>query len=83
MGKGFPQPTTRSAERRKLPQRGSGGQERTNERSYVSYRMALLWVTFSDIEGQFGCLKPLCPFATVVRVTMHWRSNTRCRQQQW
>jgi len=25
-------------------------------------------VTFSDLEGHFCCLKPLCPPATVVRV---------------
>jgi len=34
----------------------------------VAYRMALLRVTFSDLEGHFCCLKPLCPFATVVHV---------------
>jgi len=30
--------------------------------------MAPLPVTFSDLEGHFCCLKPLCPSATVVLV---------------
>jgi len=30
--------------------------------------MAPLRVTFTDFEGHFCCLKPLCPSATVVRV---------------
>jgi len=34
----------------------------------VAYRMAPLRVTFSDLEGHFYCLKPLCPSATVVRI---------------
>jgi len=34
----------------------------------VAYQMAPLWVTFSDLEGHFCCLKPLCPSATVVCV---------------
>jgi len=34
----------------------------------VAYRMVPLWVTFSDLDGHFCCLKPLCPFAMVVWV---------------
>jgi len=30
--------------------------------------MASIQVNFSDLEGHFCCLKPLCPSATVVRV---------------
>ena len=29
-------------------------------KSYAAYRMATLPVLFSDIEGQFCCLKPFC-----------------------
>ena len=36
----------------------------------MAYRMAQIeiWVTFSDLEGYFCCLKLLCPYATVVLV---------------
>ena len=43
-------------------------QWKANRKSYVADRMAPLWATFSDLEGHFCCLKPLCPSATVVRV---------------
>jgi len=34
----------------------------------MAYRMAQLRMTFSDLEGHFYCMKPLCPSAAVVRV---------------
>jgi len=34
----------------------------------VCGRMAPIWVTFSDLEGHFCCLKPLCLSAVVIRV---------------
>ena len=33
---------------------------------YVAYQMAPLRVTFSDLDGHFCCLKPLCPSTAVV-----------------
>ena len=36
------------------------------------------WVTFSDLEGHFCCLKPLCPSATVVRVHDGELANVIC-----
>ena len=41
-------------------------QLKTNRKSYDAYRMAPIRVTFSDLEGHFCCLKPLCPSVTVV-----------------
>jgi len=34
----------------------------------MAYRMAPLRVNFSDLEGQFCCLKPLCPSTTVAGI---------------
>jgi len=34
----------------------------------MAYQMALLQVTFGDLECHFYCLKLLCPFTTVVRI---------------
>jgi len=33
-------------------------QWKTNEKSYIAYRMALMPMTLSDLEGHICCLKP-------------------------
>jgi len=43
-------------------------QLKTNRKLYVAYQMVPLGVTFSDLEGNFCWLKPLCPSTTAIRI---------------
>jgi len=54
---------------------------KTNIKSYVAYQMAPLQVTFKVTFAVWNlCVHPLQWFTSMM---VCWRSNMRCRQQQW